>query len=138
MAVHGVSFPMLRVCTACFPRVTSRLFMFTYLYNYAGRPWKTQYRIRQVLDLWFSDSPLGLPGDEDGGAMCTWYVFSAMGFIVTPGTGLYAIRSPFFDKVEIELPDGKKHSPLKRKTIRNGTSTFNPPGLMVNRSIVPG
>ena len=58
--------------------------------------------------MWFDDDPLGLPGDEDGGALCSWYVFSAMGFYpVTPGNGLYAIGTPFFKKVQIKLPDGK-------------------------------
>ncbi len=89
-----------------FPAGNEPAFHVPYLYNYAGQPWRTQYRIRQVLDLWFDDSPLGLPGDEDGGAMCAWYVLSAMGFYpVTPGTGIYAIGSPLFETVEIELPD---------------------------------
>jgi putative alpha-1,2-mannosidase len=58
--------------------------------------------------MWFDDSPLGLPGDEDGGALCSWYVFSAIGFYpVTPGNGLYAVGSPFFEKCRIELPGGK-------------------------------
>jgi putative alpha-1,2-mannosidase len=60
------------------------------------------------MDMWFDDDPLGLPGDEDGGALCSWYVFSAMGFYpVRPGNGLYAIGSPFFEKIQIKLPDYK-------------------------------
>lgn len=51
-----------------------------YLYNYAGKAWKTQRRVREVFDMWFDDKPLGIPGDEDGGGLCSWYVFSAMGF----------------------------------------------------------
>ncbi len=91
-----------------FPAGNEPAFHVPYLYNYAGFPWKTQRRIRQILDIWFDDSPLGLPGDEDGGAMCAWYVFSALGFYpVTPGTGIYALGSPLFDKAEIELPCGK-------------------------------
>lgn len=83
-------------------------FHIPYLYDYAGQPWKTQRRIREIMDLWFDDSPLGIPGDEDGGGLCSWYVFSAMGFFpVTPGSGMYAIGSPFFSSVEIQLPDGK-------------------------------
>ncbi len=91
-----------------FPAGNEPAFHVPYLYNYVGEPWRTQRRIRQILDIWFDDSPLGLPGDEDGGAMCAWYVFSAMGFYpVTPGTGTYAIGSPLFEKVEVDLPDGK-------------------------------
>ncbi len=83
-------------------------FHIPYLYNYAGQPWKTQRRIREIMDLWFDDRPLGIPGDEDGGGLCSWYVFSAMGFFpVTPGSGEYAIGSPFFNSVKIQLPNGK-------------------------------
>ncbi|MDP4174666.1 MAG: GH92 family glycosyl hydrolase [Bacteroidota bacterium] len=79
-----------------------------YLYNYAGEPWRTQRRVRQILDMWFDDRPLGIPGDEDGGGLCSWYVFSAMGFFpVVVGSGEYAIGSPFFENVTIQLPDGK-------------------------------
>jgi predicted alpha-1,2-mannosidase len=86
-------------------------FHIPYLYNYAGQPWKTQRRIREVMDMWFDDRPLGIPGDEDGGGLCSWYVFSAMGFFpVTPGSGEYAIGSPFFNSVKIKLPDGKVFS----------------------------
>jgi len=84
-------------------------FHIPYLYNYIGKPWKTQRRIREIMDMWFDDRPLGIPGDEDGGGLCSWYVFSAMGFYpVTPGSGVYAIGSPFFNKITIELPNGKK------------------------------
>lgn len=83
-------------------------FHIPYLYNYAGQPWKTQRRIREIMDLWFDDRPLGIPGDEDGGGLCSWYVFSAMGFFpVTPGSGEYAIGSPFFESVKIRLPGGE-------------------------------
>jgi len=91
-----------------FPAGNEPSFHVPYLYNYVGKPWKTQRRIRELMEMWFDDDPLGLPGDEDGGALCSWYVFSAMGFYpVTPGNGLYAIGSPFFEKIQIKLPDGK-------------------------------
>ena len=83
-------------------------FHIPYLYNYAGQPWKTQRRIREIMDMWFDDRPIGIPGDEDGGGLCAWYVFSAMGFFpVTPGSGIYAIGTPFFNSIKIQLPDGK-------------------------------
>ncbi len=86
-------------------------FHIPYLYDYAGQPWKTQRRIREIMDMWFDDRPLGIPGDEDGGALCSWYVFSAMGFFpVTPGSGMYAIGSPVFNSVRIQLPNGKTFS----------------------------
>ena len=47
-----------------------------YLYNYAGQPWKTQKRIRTLLDQWFRNDLMGVPGDEDGGGMTSFVVFS--------------------------------------------------------------
>ena len=79
-----------------------------YLYNYAGQPWKTQKRIRTLLNQWFRDDLMGVPGDEDGGGMTSFVVFSQMGFYpVTPGTNQYSIGSPTFDKVTIQLENGK-------------------------------
>ncbi len=83
-------------------------FHIPYIYDYLGCPWKTQKRIHQVLDLVFSDTVSGIPGDEDGGGMSSFVVFSMMGFFpVTPGIPVYAIGSPFFEKTTITLPDGK-------------------------------
>ncbi len=102
-------FPDASGLNGMFPAGNEPSFHVPYLYNYAGKPWKTQRRIREIMDMWFDDSPLGLSGDEDGGALCSWYMFSAMGFYpVTTGTGLYAIGSPFFEKMVIRLKDGKK------------------------------
>jgi predicted alpha-1,2-mannosidase len=101
-------FPDATGLNGMFPAGNEPSFHVPYLYNYAGKPWKTQRRIREIMDMWFDDAPIGIPGDEDGGALCSWYVFSAMGFYpVTPGNGLYAIGTPFFEKTKIELPDGK-------------------------------
>ncbi|MBW8325260.1 MAG: GH92 family glycosyl hydrolase [Prolixibacteraceae bacterium] len=114
-------------------------FHIPYLYNYAGQPWRTQRRIREVMDMWFDDRPLGIPGDEDGGGLCSWYVFSAMGFYpVTPGSGEYAIGSPFFNRIEIELPNGKtftviaKNCSKKNKYIQSATLNGNE----LNRSFI--
>lgn len=80
-----------------------------YLYNYIGKPWKTQKIIRKTLDLWFRNDYMGIPGDEDGGAMSAFYIFSTIGFYpVTPGLPIYVIGSPVFEEVEIELPNGKE------------------------------
>ena len=90
-------------------------FHIPYLYNYAGQPWRTQRRIREIMELWFDDRPLGIPGDEDGGGLCSWFVFSAMGFFpVTPGSGEYAIGSPFFNAIKIQLPHGKTFSVIAK------------------------
>ena len=83
-------------------------FHIPYLYDYVGAPWKTQKYIHSLIDTYFIDSYLGMPGDEDGGGMSAFVVFSMMGFFpVTPGTTNYAIGSPFFKKAILHLPSGK-------------------------------
>ncbi|HYG37417.1 MAG TPA: GH92 family glycosyl hydrolase [Cytophagales bacterium] len=83
-------------------------FHIPYLYNYLGSPWKTQKRIRMLLDTYFTDNLFGIPGDEDGGGMSAFAVFSMMGFFpVTPGIPVYTIGSPVFDKITIKLPSNK-------------------------------
>jgi predicted alpha-1,2-mannosidase len=80
-----------------------------YLYNYAGQPWKTQYRVREVLDKLYNYTPDGYCGDEDNGQTSAWYVFSALGFYpVTPGTDEYVLGSPLFNKVTLTFENGKK------------------------------
>jgi predicted alpha-1,2-mannosidase len=78
-----------------------------YLYNYAGAPWKTQKRLRKLLHEWFRNDLMGVPGDEDGGGLTSFVVFSAMGFYpLTPGDPVYTIGSPMFEKVSIDLANG--------------------------------
>jgi len=84
-------------------------FHIPYLYNFTNSPWKTQKQIRFLLDAWFKDNIYGIPGDEDGGGMTAFVVFSSMGFYpVTPGLPVYTIGSPLFSKVTIDLPNGKQ------------------------------
>lgn len=83
-------------------------FHIPYLYNYLGSPWKTQKRIRSLVDTWFKDDLFGIPGDEDGGGMSAFVVFSMMGFYpVTPGLPIYTIGSPSFNEISIKLDNGK-------------------------------
>ncbi len=78
-----------------------------YLYNYAGVPYKTQEKIRDVLTKLYSATPDGYCGDEDNGQTSAWYVFSALGFYpVTPATDEYIIGSPLFDKATLHLENG--------------------------------
>ncbi|HEY8782404.1 MAG TPA: GH92 family glycosyl hydrolase [Mucilaginibacter sp.] len=96
-------------------------FHIPYLYNYAGAPWKTQKRIRFLLDVWYKDNIFGIPGDEDGGGMSAFVVFSSMGFYpVTPGKPVYTIGSPVFSKVTINLPNGKQF-----KVVADNCSVIN-------------
>lgn len=81
-----------------------------YIYNYAGAPWKTQKRIRQCLGTWFRNDVMGIPGDEDGGGLTSFAVFSSLGFYpVTPGFPAYNIGSPLFSDIRIALPGGTFH-----------------------------
>lgn len=80
-----------------------------YLYNYAGAPWKTQKRVRQMLDTWFRQDLMGVPGDEDGGGLTAFALYSMLGFYpVTPGAPVYSIGSPVFPEVTIHLTNGNK------------------------------
>jgi predicted alpha-1,2-mannosidase len=83
-------------------------FHIPYLYNYAGEPWKTQRKVREIMKVWFTAGPLGIPGDDDEGEESAWYVLSAMGFYpVCPGRPVYDIGSPIFDETRITLGNGK-------------------------------
>jgi predicted alpha-1,2-mannosidase len=75
-----------------------------YLYNYAGEPWKTQQRVRQVTEELYRAGPGGLCGNEDMGSLSSWYIFSSIGFYpVAPGSSIYVIGSPLFEKATIDL-----------------------------------
>lgn len=79
-----------------------------YLYNYSGKPWMTQKRVRTLLKQWFRNDLMGVPGDEDGGGMSAFVAFSMLGFYpVTPGLPVYNIGSPVFSRSKINLPNGK-------------------------------
>ena len=80
---------------------------FAYLYNYAGKPWKTQNITRQIMDNLYHTGRDGLPGNEDCGQMSAWYVFSALGFYpVTPGEDIYVLGTPIFDEATIHIQNG--------------------------------
>ena len=78
-----------------------------YLYNYAGEPWKAQYRLRQVMERMYSPTPDGYCGDEDNGQTSAWYVFSALGFYpVCPASGEYVLGAPLFKRAAVHLENG--------------------------------
>ena len=79
-----------------------------YLFNYAGQPWKTQQKVRHILETEYSNTPGGLAGNDDAGQMSAWYLFSAIGFYpVCPGTPYYVLGSPSFKNLSIRLENGK-------------------------------
>jgi len=82
-----------------------------YLFNLAGKPWRTQYWVHQILNSQYNASPNGLSGNEDAGQMSAWYVFSSLGlYPFNPVGGQYEIGSPIFQKSTISLKNGNKFS----------------------------
>lgn len=79
-----------------------------YLYNYIGKPSKTQDLVRRILTSLYSSKPDGLCGNEDCGQMSAWYVMSSLGFYpVCPGSNQYVIGYPLFKKAVVHLENGK-------------------------------
>ena len=80
-----------------------------YLYNYTGAPWKTQKRVRDLMNQWFRNDLMGVPGDEDGGGLSAFAVFSSIGiYPVTPGSPHYTIGSPLFSRIVLTMDNGKR------------------------------
>ncbi len=80
-----------------------------YLYAYAGQPWRTQARLKQIMDSQYAARPDGLSGNDDLGQMSAWYVFTALGFYpVAPGSNQYVIGRPFLPRATLHLPNGKR------------------------------
>jgi len=80
-----------------------------YLYNWCNQPWKTQGRVRMIMDEMYSNDVDGLCGNDDAGQMSAWYVFSSLGFYpVLPGSEFYALGSPLVKSALISLEDGKQ------------------------------
>jgi putative alpha-1,2-mannosidase len=106
-----------------------------YLYNYAGAPWKTQKRVRDIMDIWYGTGPLGICGDEDGGMMSLWYMYSAMGIYsdpYIPDYPVWHIGSPVFEKVTINFENKKtfiieaKNVSAQNKYIQSATLNGKP------------
>lgn len=82
-----------------------------YLYNYAGAPEKTRYRVRYIMKHKYLAAPDGLSGNDDCGQMSAWYVFSALGFYpVAPGSDKYDLGSPLVKEAVLKLENGKVFS----------------------------
>ncbi len=101
-----------------------------YLYNYVGKPWKSQEMVHQIMNELYTNQPDGLSGNEDCGQMSAWYVMSAMGFYpVTPGTDVYVLGTPLFDSLKVNLENGNvfqiKANNLSEKNFYVQTVTYN-------------
>ncbi len=79
-----------------------------YLYDFAGQPWKTQAKVREIAAAEYGYDEGGLDGDDDCGQMSAWLLFTAMGFYpVNPASGEYMIGSPMYGEMSIRLENGK-------------------------------
>ncbi|SFW65996.1 alpha-1,2-mannosidase, putative [Chitinophaga sancti] len=105
------------------------VFHVPYLFNEANRPDLTQLWVRKIMQDRFSNTPGGLPGNDDLGATSSWYLFSAMGlYPLAPGKPLYALGIPAFKEMRIHLKDGKTltiksndtHNPYVQQVRLNG------------------
>lgn len=104
-----------------------------HLYNYVQQPWKAQALIDEVLHSQYMNDPNGISGNEDCGQMSAWYILNSIGFYqVCPGKPIYSIGRPMFDKVTINLPEGKKfgvhtrNNSAANKYIRSATLNGKP------------
>jgi len=108
-----------------------------YLFNEIEQPWRTQEVVSEILDQFYTDQPDGLCGNEDCGQMSAWYILNSMGiYPICPGDVRYSIGRPSFDKVEIEVADGKVFSvraenrsvsnPYVQEALLNGVKLTEP------------
>ena len=109
-----------------------------WIYDFAGAPYKTQETIRRIQNELFKDTPSGFPGNDDAGAISSWYVFGALGmFPAIPGTDVLVLGSPLFTKTVLHLKGGNvtimgkgagKDSPYVQSLELNG-KTWNKPWI---------
>jgi predicted alpha-1,2-mannosidase len=85
-------------------------FLSPYLYIWAGRQDKTAERVRQIIAANFHAGREGLPGNDDSGAMSSWYAFGVMGIFPNAGQDVYLIGSPTIPEVTLHLANGKTFS----------------------------
>jgi predicted alpha-1,2-mannosidase len=101
-----------------------------WLYIIAGRPDRASFWIRNLMNRYYTDKRDGLPGDDDSGTMSAWYVWASLGIYAMPGTDIYLIASPVFERSVVELQNGKK------LTIR--AKNLSEKNIYVNRATLNG
>lgn len=91
-----------------------------YLYNWTGKPYKTQDRVRMIMETMYGPNVDGLCGNDDAGQMSAWYIFSSLGFYpVTPGSSVYALGSPLVVEAIIKLENGNTLTILAKNQSRD-------------------
>jgi putative alpha-1,2-mannosidase len=77
-----------------------------YLFAQLGRPDLTQKWVAWLRATQYTPGPEGLPGNDDGGTMSAWFVFSALGFYPLVGSDRYVVGAPLFTHAEVAVPGG--------------------------------
>ena len=104
-----------------------------YLYNYAGKPWKTQEIVHRILTTLYENNPAGLPGNDDTGQLSAWYVFSSMGlYPVRHGNGEYALGAPLFDSIKFVHTLSGKPKTLSIKAINRSEKNIYVQSISLN------
>lgn len=107
-----------------------------YLYNWTSSPWKTQERVRMIMDTMYGSGVDGLCGNDDAGQMSAWYIFSALGFYpVCPGSDQYALGSPSVISATISLENGRM---LVIKTVDQSVENVYVKRMTLNGNEVKG
>ena len=115
-------------------------FMTPYLYHWADRPDLSVARIRQIVNDNYNDTPLGLPGNDDSGAMSSWLVFNMMGLYPVAGQNLYLVGSPLIPEYTIHLENGKKLQVVRDEKMKSWDRKFLTHELLTNggKLVLPG
>ena len=115
-------------------------FMTPYLYHWVDRPDLSVARIRQIVNDNYKDTPLGLPGNDDSGAMSSWLVFNMMGLYPVAGQNLYLVGSPLIPEYTIHLENGKKLQVVRDEKMKSWDRKFLTHELLTNggKLVLPG
>ena len=115
-------------------------FMTSYLYHWVDRPDLSVARIRQIVNDNYNDTPLGLPGNDDSGAMSSWLVFNMMGLYPVAGQNLYLVGSPLIPEYTIHLENGKKLQVVRDEKMKSWDRKFLTHELLTNggKLVLPG
>ncbi len=115
-------------------------FMTPYLYHWVDRPDLSVARIRQIVNDNYDDTPLGLPGNDDSGAMSSWLVFNMMGLYPVAGQNLYLVGSPLIPEYTIHLENSKKLQVVRDEKMKSWDRKFLTHELLTNggKLVLPG
>ena len=111
-----------------------------YLYNFVGKPWKTQKIVHKILTDFYTINPDGISGNDDCGQMSAWYVFSSLGFYPScPGQNMYLIGAPLFKKAIVNMANGKTLVINKQNASKNNiyVSSLKINGTGYNSTNIP-